>query len=85
MDTTGTLSSGEAFANVDKLKILLLGRKDQFARCLTEKMLTYALGRELRFSDRPTVEGIVTLLEDRGYGLRDLVELIVTSDTFREI
>ena len=48
-------------------------------------MLTYALGRELRFSDRPTVEGIVTLLEDRGYGLRDLVELIVTSDTFREI
>ena len=85
VDTTGTLSSGEAFANIDKLKILLLRRKDQFARCLTEKMLTYALGRELRFSDRPTVEGIVTLLEDRGYGLRDLVELIVTSDTFREI
>jgi len=85
VDTTGALASGESFANVDELKRLLLERKDQFARCLTEKMLTYALGRELHFSDRPAVEDIVSKLGDRGYGLRDLVELIVTSDTFREI
>jgi hypothetical protein len=85
VDTAGALASGEAFTDIDELKILLLARKDQFARCLTEKMLTYALGRELHFSDRPAVEFIVSQLEDRGYGLRGLVELVVTSEAFREI
>ena len=43
VDTAGALASGESFANVDELKQLLLERKDQFARCLTEKMLTLSL------------------------------------------
>ncbi len=84
VDTTGEFPSGERFGNVTEMKALLLQRKDQFARCLTEKMLTYALGRKLSFRDRPQIEAITRQLAARGYGLRDLIELIVASDTFRQ-
>ncbi|HRX55566.1 MAG TPA: DUF1585 domain-containing protein, partial [Verrucomicrobiales bacterium] len=59
------------------------GRKNPTpARCLTEKLLTYALGRELGFSDRPGVRDIVSETRSRGNGLRTLVEEIVASDLF---
>jgi cytochrome c553 len=82
VDTAGTLPTGESFADIAELKRLLLKQKDQFAHCLTEKMLTYALGREVGFQDRPTVESITAELAERGDGLQDLVELVVTSDVF---
>ena len=85
VDTSGTLATGESFADVSELKGLLLDRKNQFARCLVEKMLIYALGRELHFSDRPIVDGIASELADRNYGLKDLVELIVTSEAFSDV
>ncbi len=82
VDTAGTLPTGESFENIAELKQLLLNQKDQFARCLTEKMLTYSLGREIGFQDRPAVKAIVRELAARGDGLQDLVELIVTSEVF---
>ncbi|MGB7324201.1 MAG: DUF1592 domain-containing protein [Rubripirellula sp.] len=82
VDTAGTLPTGESFTDIAELKPLLLKQKDQFAHCLTEKMLTYALGREIGFQDRPAVESIVGELAARGDGLLDLVELVVTSDVF---
>ena len=82
VDTAGTLPTGESFDDITGLKRLLLKQKTQFARCLTEKMLTYALGREVGFQDRPTVDSIVGELTARSDGLQDLVELIVTSDVF---
>ncbi len=85
VDTSGTLANGEKFADVTEMKRLLLDRKNQFARCLVEKMLIYALGRELHFSDRPVVDRIVSELAERNYGLKDLVELIVTSEAFRDV
>ena len=57
-------------------------REDEFTRCLTEKLMTYALGRELDLRDRSTIDGIVGELDERGGGLADLVEAIVVSDTF---
>ena len=82
VDTSGTLATGESFTDVSELKGLLIDRKNQFARCLVEKMLIYALGRELYIGDRPIVDGIVNELAARNYGLKDLVELIVTSEVF---
>jgi hypothetical protein len=84
VDTSGKLATGEEFEGLADLKHLLLQRKDQFTRCLTEKMLTYALGRELSLRDRPQVDAITEMLAARGHGLRDLVELIVSSDVFRD-
>ena len=82
VDTTGTLPTGDSFADIAELKQLLLKQKDQFAHCLTEKLLTYALGREVGFQDRPAVESIVGQLARRGDGLNDLIVLIVTNDVF---
>jgi hypothetical protein len=84
VDTTGTLPTGEVFADIAELKHLLVKQKTQFAHCLTEKLLTYGLGRKVGFQDRPVVEGIVDELAARGNGLRDLVELVVLSEAFRD-
>jgi hypothetical protein len=78
----GQLPTGESFATLADLKPLLLEREDQFARGLVEKMLTYALGRELEITDRPSVDKIVSELAKRGNGLRDLVRLVVLSEAF---
>lgn len=82
VDTSGKLPSGEAFDDVRGLKEILLGRKEQFVRCLAEKLMMYTLGRELSFSDRPQINAIVEELDRRGGGLQDLVEIVLTSETF---
>ena len=46
------------------------------------KVLTYALGRELGFSDRPTVDAIATATIDKGYGLWTLIHQVTTSQAF---
>lgn len=85
VDTAGVLPTGQSFQNMDELKEVLLERKHLFAKCLAEKMLTYALGRELTFGDRATVNKILEDLERRGRGLQDLVELTVTSEAFQDL
>lgn len=82
VDTSGKLPTGQEFQNVNELKAILLDRKHLFAKCLTEKMLTYALGRKLTFADRDAVAKILENLERRDRGLHDLVELVVTSGVF---
>lgn len=83
IDTAGELPGGESFNNVAGLKHVLIERKDQFARTLTERLLSYACGRQIERLDRPYVDRIVKELASRGYGFQDLIELIVLSDTFQ--
>jgi hypothetical protein len=83
VDPSGQLPDGQAFKDVAGLKTILLGRRDQFARCLAEKMLAYATGRVLERRDRPFVDRIVADLRTKGYGLRDLVLLVAGSEAFR--
>ena len=83
IDAAGRLDSGEAFKNATDLRQILTSKKnDLFARCLTEKMLTYALGRGLEYYDKRTVDSIVKRLEKNGYKFNDLVDGIVTSLPF---
>jgi len=84
IDASGKLPTGQAFDDIVGLKeILRTSARPQFARCLTEKMLIYATGRTLEPTDRPAVDDLVARLDERGNGLRDLVLLIVESETFR--
>ena len=83
IDTAGQLPDGTSFENISDLKEILMNRKTQFARCLTEKMLIYALGRGLEYYDRPTIERIVTELETNDYKFSVLITEIVKSDPFR--
>jgi mono/diheme cytochrome c family protein len=83
VDASGRTPEGRDFADIRDFKKLLLEDKDAFARCLTEKLLTFALGRAVGFSDRPAVEAIVASVRSKGYGFRTLLHEIVQSETFR--
>jgi mono/diheme cytochrome c family protein len=85
IDTAGRLGTGETFADVHELSARIAGdRRRDFHRCLTEKMLTFALGRGLEYSDGPAVDRIVEVLEQGG-GLRGLVHAIVQSVPFQRM
>ena len=83
IDATGELPDGTTFQGIADLKRILKDRKQNFARCLTEKLLTYALGRGLAYYDRATVEHIVAQLEAGGYKSSILITEIAKSDPFR--
>jgi len=83
IDTTAVLPDGTSFDGIADLKQILKDRKQQFVRCLAEKMLTYALGRGLEYYDRPTVDQIVVQLEAADYRSAVLITEIVKSDPFR--
>ena len=78
------MDSGQSFEDIRQFKELLLADKEQIARCLTEKLLTYSLGRGLSFSDRPEVNEIVANTRERKYGFRSLIHAVVESKTFRQ-
>ncbi len=82
VEADAALPDGRAFQNIDELKKLLLEDKDQLARALTEKLLIYATGRGLRFSDRAVVKEIVARSRARNYGFRSLIHEIVQSRMF---
>lgn len=77
------LSDRRQFADVDGFKKLLLENPDQFARCLTEKLLVYGTGHALEFADREAVDTIIASIRPRNYGFRTLIHTIVQSPTFR--
>jgi hypothetical protein len=83
VDPADVLPDGRRFANIDELKQLLLQDKDQIARALTEKLLTYATGAAPAPADRPEIEAIVRKVRGRNYGLRTLVHEIVQSKPFQ--
>lgn len=82
IDPAGELPGGEKFAGPTELKQVLLTKRALFARCLTEKMLTYALGRGLEYYDRPAVNRIIEGLEKGGFRFSVLVEEVVSSEPF---
>lgn len=82
IDSAGKLPSGDTFQTVPELRKLLVDRQDQFTRCLTEKLMTYALGRELEIGDRPAVDRVCSEITNSDKGLRDLIHAIVVSESF---
>ena len=83
VDASGTMADGRPFAGVREYKHLLLQDKTALARSLTQLLLTYSLGRDLGFSDRPEVARIVESVRSNNSGLRSLIHAIVQSETFR--
>ncbi len=83
IDASGTFPDGLAFQGPEELKRVVKQKPELFARCLTEKMLIYALGRGLEHYDRPTVEGILQALVKQDYTFSALVSAIANSDAFR--
>ncbi|MDE0767141.1 MAG: DUF1592 domain-containing protein [Opitutaceae bacterium] len=82
IDASGTLPNGDRFKGVPDFRSMMIKRTDQFTRCLTEKLMTYALGRELDPRDRPVIDSILEDLDEDQGGLNDLIEAIVLSGSF---
>jgi hypothetical protein len=64
------------------LKAWLVAHQEQFARALTEKLVTYATGAPVEPPDRAEIEALVAQLAQDGDGLRTLVLLVVESELF---
>jgi hypothetical protein len=85
IDAAGELPGGMSFNNIaDLKKILVEHQSEQFGRALTEKLLAYAIGRNIEPTDRPQVDAILTDLNKSGRGFRDLIHLVILSDLFRK-
>jgi Protein of unknown function (DUF1592)/Protein of unknown function (DUF1588)/Protein of unknown function (DUF1585)/Protein of unknown function (DUF1587)/Protein of unknown function (DUF1595)/Planctomycete cytochrome C len=83
IDASGVLMTGEKFGSVEELaEILANQRRKDFYRCLTQKWLTYALGRGLTYRDVNTINKIVKQTEEQGGGLQTLLRSIVHSKPF---
>jgi len=83
IDASTTLPSGAKIAGPVQLREALLARGDQFVQAFTQKLMMYAVGRELEYRDMPQVRAIVRAAADDDYRLAAIVAGIVTSDAFR--
>jgi mono/diheme cytochrome c family protein len=84
IDPTGELPGGKKFKTPAELRGILKERPDDFAKCLSEKMLTYALGRGTERYDRCAIEEIARNVKTSDYRFSALVLEIVKSDPFQK-
>lgn len=85
IDASGKLMTGENFTNAKELsRVLATSRYGDFHRALTEKMLTYAIGRGIEYFDAPTIDKIVDDAETHGATLRQILYGVVESAPFQK-
>jgi len=85
IDASGTLVSGESFHGAAELaEVLSHEKRKEFLHCLSEKMLTYALGRGLEFYDKCALEEITKKLARGGSKFSTLVLAVVNSVPFQQ-
>jgi hypothetical protein len=83
IDSGGTLANGTKVSSPEDLRKALLAKPDQFVHAVTEKLMTFALGRSLRYQDMPTVRAIVRRAMTEGSTVESLIRGIVESPAFR--
>ena len=82
IDASGTLPDGTQFDGVTELTSALVRRPERFVTTVTEKLLTYALGRGLEHYDMPALRRVVREAAPREYRFQDVVLGIVKSYPF---
>lgn len=83
VESGDTLADGRTFSDITEFKKLLLDRPEQIARSVTEKLMIYATGHPISFSDHTEIDKIVTEAKSSDYGLRTLVHAVVASHLFQ--
>lgn len=82
IDPSGQMSDGSKFAGPDGLRKYLMSKKGQFVKALTEKTMTYALGRGLE-GENCKVDALTPRIEKNGYKYSELIAAVVSSEAFR--
>ena len=83
IDASGALPSGAVFEGAAGLKAAVLAHPDAFTNTMTEKLLTYALGRGLDYHDAPAVRAITREAQANDFRFSSLVSGIVKSIPFQ--
>ena len=83
IDASASLPDGTRFVGADGLCDALARQQDLFFKCLSGKMLTYALGRELGIADQPAVKRAAAEMREQDNTLRALIKYVVLSETFQ--
>jgi len=84
IDAAARMVDGTALTGPQDLRAALLSRSDAFVSTFAERLMTYAMGRELTAADMPVVRGVVRAAAADGHTLRALVQAIVASDSFQK-
>ncbi len=82
LNVSGSFPDGRQFTTLAEYKSGLLSQKDKFARAFTVKLLTYALGRPVGYSDRELVDSLLATLQENDYRIQPLIHAIVASEPF---
>jgi hypothetical protein len=82
IDATGELPGGKHFSSPKELKAIIAGRKDDLARNFTEKLMAYALCRQLEGYDEIVVDRVMETLAHDNYRMQTLITEIVNSYPF---
>ena len=83
VDVQGSMPDGTTFEGVAGLRAALLARSDVFLTALTEKLMTYGLGRGLESYDAPAVRAIVRDAAENGYRFSSFIMGIIKSVPFQ--
>jgi len=83
LDASGQLADGTKIDGVVALRNAILARSDVFERTLTEKLMTYAIGRGLQYYDMPVVRDIVRKAERQDHRFSGIIMGIVNSPAFQ--
>ena len=83
LDVSGKLPSGVEFETLHEFKAALLTEKEKFVKGFTEKLLCYALGRPIGYTDHLTVDQITAHAAEHEYRLQELIQAIVASEFFQ--
>ena len=82
IDSVGKLPNGEGFSKPAELKSLLATRKDDLARNLTERLMAYALGRQLEGYDEVVIDQLMVKIADDEYRMRTMITEVIASYLF---
>ncbi len=83
VESRTTLPDGTTIGGLEELKAYLLAtRRDQFARALVTKLLSYAVGRTLELTDQPAIENLTADFIAHDYQLHHLVQAVIASEPF---
>ena len=83
IDATGSLAPEKTFDGPDELRSILLEDKEKFARSISRKLFSYAIGRGVEFIDSRTIRTLSENLVKTGFDSEQLMIDLVTSYPFR--
>jgi hypothetical protein len=83
VDSSGVLPDGRKFSGIGELETMLAADPAPLLKNLAEQLAVYSTGREVMFSDRAAIAGIMARAEKKGGGLRTLIHELTESELFQ--